>query len=204
MLAVGSVTYWESHSPVMVHRHSLDWRLQTDKRFKLTVLHDGPIDVHWGGKLSQLESNFTRDWTLQFSKERKNAWGAYRRQEFLRSLDPKETPYVFFCCADDQISPKFVERVLAEFEKGPELGIFMFGLSHHHYQHKPIPLGTWPSLSHCDWASGVVKTEIAQKAGINKPKEYACDGFFWEDCFKVLGNDPLRLKVVDNILVFKN
>lgn len=204
-LAVGSVSHYSVHSPIMVWRHILDWRLQSDQRFKLSILHDGPIEGR-EDRISLEEMDLDVEGMGQIEliqyPERRKSWGAHCRKEWLASLDPVEFPYVFFCCADDQVNGRLVETVFREMDENTDMVMWL--LAHHHYGHKPIPLGTWPTLSRCDWASGAIRTEIAQKAGINEPDEYAGDGFYWQDCFAQINQDTSRLKILDNFLVVKN
>lgn len=200
-LAVCSITHHSVHSVDMVRRHVLDWRLQIDKRFHLFLCHDGPIegredrvsleDIDWGDQAS-----------FVIYPERRRFWGAYCRQEWLHDLDPEKYPFVFFCCADDQICPKFVEIVLQNFT--PELDAVMFPIQHHHYNYAQIPMGTGPYVNRADWASGILRTSVAKAANINFPEEYAADGLFWQDCLRVSGGDERRFKIISSSLVFKN
>jgi hypothetical protein len=184
----------------MVWRHNLDWRLQSDQRFHLHLLHDGPVE----GRVSVEDLDLGDKSAFLRFRERRKAWGAYCRKDWLEDLEPEEFSLVFFCCADDQITPKFVETVMKEFSDNPELQMLGFNVVHHHYGHRPIPLGTWPALSHCDWSSFVVKTELAKKVGITDPDEYACDGIFLSACFGAIEHDPNKIKILDNFLVVKN
>ncbi len=197
MITCVAVTHESVHSINHVRRFVLDWQLQTRPDFKVRMLHDGPATKVHGGNI-QLPN---LDISYISTPIRTGKWGAYNRANYLERVD---TEFVFFCCLDDQITPKFVEMVLAEFEANPNLDIVMFNLSHWHYQYNPIPLGTYPAVNKADWCSGVVRTSVAKAAGINYPEEYACDGLFWQDVFHQIGNDETRLKVLPNILVVKN
>lgn len=200
-LAVCSITHDSVHSLELVSRHILDWRLQTDQRFKLFICHDGPTTER-EDRMNIDDLELRGNESLITWRERRRAWGAYCRKDLLGLIDPEEHPYIFMCCADDQINGRLVETVFREMDGNTDMVMWL--LAHHHYGHKPIPLGTWPTLSRCDWSSGVIRTEIAQKAGINQPDEYAGDGFYWQDCFSVMNQDTSRLKILDSYLVFKN
>lgn len=201
MIAVCSITHYSVHSPTMVWRHVLDWRLQTDQRYHLSIVHDGIVEGR-EDRLSIEDLEYGANESLITYPERRRFWGAYCRKDWLQTIDPEQYPYIFMCCGDDQINRMLVETVFREMDDSTDM--LMWLIAHHHYGHKPIPLGTWPTLSRCDWASGVIRTSIAQAAGINSPEEYAADGFYWQDCFNVIGQDTSRLKVLDSYLAFKN
>ncbi len=202
-LDVGSCTWFGVHSPEMLMRHNLDWRLQTDQRYHLFFLHDGPVEGR-EDKVSVEDIDYGANTTFTIYPERRKFWGAYARKEWLESLDPEEYPFVYFCCADDQIVPIMVERVLQEFTRFPELVSVMFQTPHHHYTYGLIPLGVGPYVNRADWASGVLRTSLAKKAGINFPEDYAADGLFWQDCLSVSGGDDSLFRVLNSSLVFKN
>lgn len=200
-LAVGSVTYSGSHSLMMVQRHVLDWRLQTDPRWRLSLLSDGPWEAR-EDRLTPNELDFGPQVEFIEYPKRRKAWGAYCRKDWLETLDPEEYPYVLFCSADDQIISKYVETIFREMEDGIDS---VFYLSPHwHYGHKPIPMGVFPAISRCDWISSVWRTSIAKKVGITDPEEYACDGIYHSQCFNAINNDGTRIKILDNFLVVKN
>lgn len=188
---------------MMVQRHVLDWRLQTDPRWRLSLLSDGPWEAR-EDRLTPNEIDFGPQVEFIEYPKRRKAWGAYCRQEWLQTVDPEEFPYVYFCCADDQIAPIMLERVLQEAARFPELVAVMFQTPHHHYTYGIIPLGVGPYLNRCDWASGIIKTPIAKEANINFPEEFGGDGLFWQDCLKVSGGDASLFRVLDCSLVFKN
>lgn len=202
-LAVCSITHHSVHSVDMVRRHVLDWRLQTDKRFHLFLCHDGPVegredrvsleDIDWGDQAS-----------FVIYPERRRFWGAYCRQEWLHREVGEPFTHVYFCCGDDQVAPTFVEKVLKEFEDNKELIGCGINLSHHHYSHQPIPLGTYPTVNRSDWASFVWDLGQAKKVGIQAPEEFACDGIFHADMFSSIQCDESKIKILPNILVFKN
>lgn len=200
-LAVASVTHSSVHSLDVIQRHFLDWKLQTDQRFHLSILSDGPWETR-EDRVSPADLDFGASATFIEYRKRRRAWGAYCRQDWLATLDPEEFPFVLMLCADDQVNNHLVETVFREMDD--QTDYLMWLICHHHYGSKPIPMGTWPTLSRCDWSSGVIRTSIAQKAGINYPEEYAGDGHYWQDCFAVTGQDTSRIKILDSYLVFKN
>lgn len=200
-LAIGSVTWFGVHSPEMLMRHNLDWRLQTDQRYHLYFLHDGPVEGR-EDRVSVEDIDYGANTSFITYPERRKYWGAYCRKEWLAALDPVDHPFTLFCCGDDQITPYLVETIFREMDDNTD--IVMWNINHHHYNYRSIPGGTWPTLSRCDWVSGAIRTEIAQKTGINYPEEFAADGFYWQDCFSQINQDTGRLKILDNFLVVKN
>ncbi len=201
-IAACSVSYEEVHTLETVQRHALDWRLQTNQNFKLTIYHDGPYSSR--ERLAPIDIDFGPNIEVLESSERRRFWGAFNRKDWLESLDPEEFEFVFFCAADDQICPIMVERVLQEFERAPELASVMFQTPHHHYTYGLIPLGVGPYVNRADWSSGVVRTKIAKEAGINFPEDFAADGMYWQDCLRVSGGDDNLFRVLHSCLVFKN
>ena len=201
MIAVCSVTHYSVHSPTKVWRHVLDWRLQTDQRYRISLAHDGLVEGR-EDRVSIEDLEYGANEELIIYPERRKFYGAYCRKDWLDKVDPKQYPYIYMCCADDQISPVFVERVMGAILEHPDADFIGIELSHHHYNYNVIPLGTFPTVNHADWSSYVVKTEIAKKVGINFPEEYAADGIFMGECFNyVTGAKVINLK---STLVFKN
>ena len=188
---------------MMVQRHVLDWRIQTDPRWRLSLLSDGPWEAR-EDRLTPNEIDFGSQVEFIEYPKRRKAWGAYCRQEWLQTVDPEEFPYVFMCSADDQLISLFVETIFRELTLAPDLQLLGFNLTHWHYGHRAIPQGTWPALSRCDYASFVVKTELAKKVGISSPDEYAADGIWLSECFGAIDHDTSKMKILDNFLVVKN
>lgn len=182
-------------------RHNLDWRLQTDQRYHLFINHDGPVEGR-EDRLSIEDLDYGDKTTFISYPERRKAWGAYCRKDWLETIDPEQYEYTLMGCCDDQITPYLVETIHRELADGT--GAVFWSLSHHHYNYRAIPGGTFPVLSRVDWISGACRTSLAKEAGINYPDEYAADGHYWQDVFSLLGNDGARIKVLDNFLVVKN
>jgi hypothetical protein len=167
----------------------------------LFLLSDGPWECR-EDRVSPEDLNFGNNISFIIYPERRKFYGAYCRKDWLDKIDPEQHPYIYMCCADDQISPVFVERIMGAISEHPDADFIGIELSHHHYNYNVIPLGTFPTVNHADWSSYVVKTEIAKKVGINFPEEYAADGIFMGECFNyVTGAKVINLK---STLVFKN
>lgn len=201
-LAVCSITHHSVHSPEMLIRHNLDWRLQTDQRFHLFINHDGLVEGR-EDRVSIEDLDYGDKTTFVTYPERRRFWGAYCRRDWLYNLSCDEFSHVYFCCADDMIGPHFVETMLKATEEG-RIPLVMAPIIHHHYSDQPIPMGTWPTVNRADWASGIIDIHVAKRAFINHPEDFAADGLFWQDCFSSLNHDELKLKIIPNILVFKN
>lgn len=202
-LAAAAVTHSSVHTIDHIQSHFLSWKLQTDQRFHLSFLSDGPWECR-EDRASPADLDFGASATFIEFPERRKAWGAYCRQDWLNSLDPEEFPWCFSLCSDDYVIPMFVETIMREISLAPDLQMIGFNLAHHHYGHRAVPGGTWPALSRCDWASYVVRTDLAKKVGISDPEAYAADGIFLSECFGAIDHDTSKMKILDNFLVVKN
>lgn len=202
MIAVGSVTSPFAHNLKQIQCHWLGWELQTDPRWNLFYLSDG--EWEWRDRAAPCDIDFGPQVKFIEYPERRKAWGAFCRKDWLNSLDTEKYPYVWMMCADDAVCPKAVEMILKEFEADPELMGVGFGASHHHYSYQNLPLGVYPSVNHADWINIVWRSELAKKVGVNSPEEYACDGIYHSEIFSSIQHDESKIKILPNILVFKN
>lgn len=199
-----AVTHHSVHSVEMLQRFVLDWRLQTSPNWECHIYQDGPIegredritaaDIDWSAIDSRVKFYET--------PTRTGYYGAYNRALALQTLERDSDDIVLMCCADDSFSPRFVEIMDREFT--PEIFGVFYDCSHHHYDYNRMPLGVYPAINRADWISGCWRLDIAKKVGVSHPEEYAADGFYHQECFASIGNDEGRLKILPNILVFKN
>ena len=213
-LAVISSTHHSVHSLDMVNRHILDFKLQTNPNWKLSIIHDGPNDQYF-------EDDLIDDVRVKYiqTDENKGNYGHYWRNFYLQKVPT--TPYYWFdrhtetsviqppsCVmlmnSDSQVAPVLVEKVLEAFEdENTDVCMWRSG-GHHHYDYNDIPRELWLQTNHCDFASFAVRTEIGQKAGQAITWEaFASDGEYAEAIFAIV-KDPMRVRVLSCGLYFQN
>lgn len=197
MLSVVAATHSSVHPPAMLKRFELDWLLQTNPNWDLTIVHDGPDEDF--AKFARHNLMIDQRISVVCTPENKGTYGHYWRNYYLQRVNK---PYMMLCNADSQIAPVLVSKALEGFEQGYD--VVMWHMAHHHYNYEDIPVDLWLETNHCDFASFAVRSEIGQAAARNmRWDHFSCDGSWAEEIFKIV-KDPMKVKLLSSTLVFQN
>jgi hypothetical protein len=181
MITVIGVTY--DHMPYKLPAFIYSLLSQTYKDWKAIILHDGPDLSH----KNRMFLNSLKDPRISYieTDKRENCWGHNLRK---LGLSLVETKYLNFQNCDNQLFPPFLEGLLSVCERS-ESDVAICNFVHSHQEYGAF-FSTF-SISQCDIANFIIKTEIAKEIGFNHV-EFAADGKFIEEVKSARSN----LKVV--------
>ncbi len=162
-------------------------RAQTNPNWKCIVFHNGR-NGHLQAILDTIKDNRI---SYKESPENTGAWGCYNRIDALAQVD---TPYVVQTSIQDYYLPTTVEAIIANYGKDI---IYWDSINH---LTGPDRLDCSLNPGKVDWGNVAVWTKLAQKVGINHPKEFIADWLFVQDLLQEL---PTTVKV-DRILTIHN
>ncbi len=173
LLTVIAVTY--GHSRPTLEAFINCWMAQTDQRFKLWIMDDGPNTPHLDLYADYVDrfDNFS----FLIVKENKGHFGHPLRQ---LGLEMTETKYLMWQNCDNLVASSLVAEATyaAEREKADILAWSVI----HNYARGPWQLlDPYPSLNNIDFANFMVKTEVARQVGLRDLTFRGLDGWFVED-----------------------
>lgn len=161
--------------------------LQTDKRFKVEVWHDGEDD-YLRGELQEYWAPMSHDLTFKrrFTEKRLNDFGYTQRNIALASVDTK---YICFTGADNYYTPCFVYFFLERMEADNLDFAWCDFLTNYHdcNGNGELPYSVFKStMNRCrmDISNFVVKTELARQIMFDVTDPRFADGNFVE-AFKI-------------------
>ncbi len=182
------------------------WINQTEKNWKLTIIHDG----HNSDFMSLMESYHKIDpnrITFYCTEKRFNDYGHSLREIGLKNL---EGDFVLITNADNYFIPKAVEflnRAIVE-TKG-EVDVVMFDMIHSHNRpgNRDLPPYSFFQVKYkrnsIDISSAIVKNNLAAKVGF-RDKSLAGDATYFEDIFKSKYPEKLKCLKIPRVLFVHN
>lgn len=162
-------------------------RAQTNTKWKAIIYHNG--------RNPHLEEIVHDMWdpriTYRESPENTGFWGCYNRK---KALEEVSTPYVIQTSIQDYWLPCTVEDLYL----APKEDIIYWDSINH--LTGPERLDCELSPGRVDWGNFAIRTELAQRVGINYPEEFMADWLFVQD---VLAMKPTTTKI-NKILTIHN
>ncbi len=182
------------------------WINQTEKNWKLTIIHDG----HNSDFMSLMESYHKIDpnrITFYCTEKRFNDYGHSLREIGLKNL---EGDFVLITNADNYFIPKAVEflnRAIVE-TKG-EVDVVMFDMVHSHNRpgNRDLPPYFFFQVKYkrnfIDLSAAIVKNNLAAKVGF-RDKSLAGDATYFEDIVESKYPEKLKCLKIPRILFVHN
>ena len=182
------------------------WLNQTEKNWKLTIIHDG----HNSDFMSLMESYHKIDpnrITFYCTEKRFNDYGHSLREIGLKNL---EGDFVLITNADNYFIPKAVEflnRAIVE-TKG-EVDVVMFDMIHSHNRpgNRDLPPYSFFQVKYkrnfIDLSAAIVKNDLAIKVGF-RDKSLAGDATYFEDIYKSKYPEKLKCLKIPRVLFVHN
>jgi len=149
--------------------------IQTDQRWKLSVIYDGPVPKD----VQKVMDLYAKNDKIVFyrSKERLGNYGHPNRKQVLDRLPGDDDDYVLMTNDDNYYVPVYIESMLSKCNNG--VGIVSCNTVHSHFQYK-----VHESLLKCgriDMGAFIVRYPIAKEVGFNHI-DFAADGHYAEEC----------------------
>lgn len=174
---------------------------QTNQNWKCIIYHNGSSEeeyMNFNDRCNQIlkyEYRVSDKFKLVSSEKNNGYWGTLNRQDALERL--VDTKFIINTSIQDYWQPKAVEEIL----KHENADMIYWNAINHIFGYHGI-LSCEPVIGRIDWGNFAVKTDIAQKVGINKPKEFCADGYFVQD---LLNSGLIKSKVkIPQVLTIHN
>jgi glycosyltransferase involved in cell wall biosynthesis len=170
--------------------------LQTDKRWKMHVVHDGPAT---DGVLSIMKL-YKDDPRILFKETpvRQNQYGHPIRKMMLKELTGEKDDFVLITNDDNYYVPTFVSDFLSKTKRA---GMVYCDTLHSYMQYKV--LYTRLKVNYIDMGSFIVRLDIAKSVGFISMKLNA-DGLYAEQCVRVCNARFLAINYIDKPLFVHN
>jgi len=181
-IVISYLEYWEAYMFIGA------MMCQKNPNWKVIIWHDAP-----NPKLKEVIESFKDERIKYIETENRGSWGCWNRIDALKLVD---TEFVIQTTIQEYYLPNAVDEIL----KYSSADIIYWNTIHHTFSYNI--LNSDLQRNRVDWSNFALKTEIAQKVGINNPTSYTADGEFIEDC---VSSGLLKMRVKNpKILSIKN
>tara|TARA_B100001996_G_scaffold256712_1_gene199507 strand:+ start:1073 stop:1702 length:630 start_codon:yes stop_codon:yes gene_type:complete len=182
------------------------WLNQTEKNWKLTVIHDGP-----NNKFESIMDSYKKidSERINFycTQDRFNDYGHSLREIGLKNVQGE---FTLITNADNYFIPKAIEFInQAYFKSECKADVIIYDMIHSHQNPggRDLPSYSYFKVEYkknsIDISSAVVKSDLAKKAGF-RDKTYAGDATYFEDVHKVKHPDKLTFIKIHRVLFVHN
>jgi hypothetical protein len=170
--------------------------LQTDERWRLTVVHDGPPSADMLKTFSLYSDPRIR---FLFSQVRLQSYGNDHRREYLQKIEGGADDYVLITNQDNVYVPRFVELMLQQAKI--TVGMIYCNTVHNHLVYKgqvsEIAVGK------IDGGCIIVSLPLAKAVGYRHNVGHA-DGLYAEECRDRCVEEALEIIHVNRFLFIHN
>ena len=148
--------------------------LQTDPRWKLYIMYDGPAPKD----ICEIMGLYD-DERIQFyaSAKREGSYGHPNRKKMLDALQGDDMDYVLLSNDDNYYVPRFVEMMLAKCSR--TVGIVSCNTIHSHFEYKTHE--SQLKRGWIDMGAFLVKLPVAKAVGFTH-RDFDADGMYAEEC----------------------
>lgn len=174
------------------------FRVQTDKRWELHVIHDGevPTDVK---RIFDTYAGLEPQITFYRSECRKGNYGHPNRRLMLEKIDIEENDFILLTNDDNYYVPEFVNYCHSHMTK--TVGMIYFDMLHNYYSYDVLK--TRPLINNIDMGAFIVRGSIAKKVGFKSDK-YEADGIYCVACANYCRKNSFEIVKVPGILFVHN
>jgi len=165
--------------------------LQTDQRWVLHVVYDGPAPQKILDIVEPFISGSRKDSRVRFyqSPERYQKYGHPNRRTMLQSIECKAQDFILFQNDDNYMVPRTVEFIMKEIKFNT--GIIYWDTVHSHMEYN-LHI-SYLAENFIDMAAFCVRADIAKKTGFNHD-HFSADGTYAVECLNTCNR--MRLKTV--------
>lgn len=175
---------------------------QTDKRWKLWVIHDGPNEQFNRLMISIKEENKDFWNQIQYleTSERYNDYGHTLRDYGLKNFHLPDEEFVLFTNGDNYYCPVFVKEMLYNAQYHDNSAILYCDMVHSHNRGDSSAKGTYGFFNtefescKCDIGAFMARCELAKKVGFNH-RDHDADAHFIKELNDNLGSTERIIKV---------
>lgn len=171
------------HVIIVAYRRAIPLRIvidsfivQTDSRWKLHIIHDGPAPQDIKDVISLYKGDFRVEYNETLTTN--GHWGHPNRRIALRELSLNHRDYVLITNDDNYYVPEFVKYFFQEIKKD-NVG-FVYCDTVHSYEKYNVLISE-PRENHIDMGSFIVKVDVAKRVGFNYI-HLSADGLYAEQC----------------------
>lgn len=200
ILKIISVTY---RRPIRLRMLCDCFRVQTDPRWELHVIHDGPYPDEDLKIIADdsIPPPVSDDKRIKFysSVKRNQLYGHPNRKYMLEHIEALNDDFILMTNDDNYYTPNLVSSVINNATK--TVGMIYWNMIHNYYAYEV--LDTKVAVNNIDMGAFAVRADVAKAVGFNSTK-FEADGIYCVECNRYCENKGLRVLKVKGVLFVHN
>jgi len=165
---------------------------QTDDRWELHVIHDGPVPQAIYDLISRRNRVHFRETSAVNGK-----WGHPNRRSMLERIEADASDYILITNDDNYYIPGYVELIQQHMKPG--VGMIYYNTLHSYFNYTVHT--SQPKVGRIDMGAFVVRADVAKAVGFRHDVEVA-DGMYCEECASYCMAHGLQMVYIQGIVPF--
>lgn len=167
---------------------------QTDKRWNLSIIHDGPAPAEIRDFMSRrTDPRISFVQTTQVNGK----WGHPNRRFMLDKIEADASDYILITNDDNYYIPGFVKKIHEHIKPG--VGMIYYNTLHSYFNYTVHT--SQLKVGGIDMGAFVVRADVAKAVGFKHDKEVA-DGMYCEECTAYCKAHGLRMTYIPGTVMF--
>jgi hypothetical protein len=165
---------------------------QTDDRWELHVIHDGPAPhVIWDFMSRRNKIHFSETSAVN------GKWGHPNRRSMLERIEADASDYILITNDDNYYIPTYVKLIQQHMKPG--VGMIYYNTLHSYFNYTVHT--SQLKVGRIDMGAFVVRADVAKAVGFKHDKEVA-DGMYCEECAAYCTDHGLLMTYIPGIVPF--